>query len=192
MLTYPDIFVPGTYMRHAARNWQRNVTLHYRPAATQQSLLMVHEVGTTDSKTVDLRTSRMTPSQSKMRAHGAGPRSDADFVALLIPAAGGSRKDGARNFKGWTNPDASSIKENTQTIFHMVAGSRFTVVKTTRKSAPSGVSYRALKHSSQRVQKGQFKISPTFPDCKSIPRVWKTLIRSFSPTAYILYFVRIW
>lgn len=102
---------------------------------------------------VDRCTSRMTPSQSKMRAHGSVPRSDAEFVAFLIAAlvaAGGSRKDGARNFIGCTNPDASPIKENTHTVFRTVAGSNF-IAETIHKSARSGVRYWALKHNSSTI-----------------------------------------
>lgn len=90
----------------------------------------------------------MTPSQSKMRAHGAGPGSDAECVAFLI-ASEASRKDGARIFRGWTNPDASSIKENTHRVFRMVAGRSFIIVKTTRKSAPSCVRRYSLGSSNE-------------------------------------------
>lgn len=177
-------------MRHAT-NRQHNVTLIDQQQSSNRYFSMVDKVGTTDSNTVDRCTSRMTPSQSKMRAHGAGPRSDAEFVALLIVAAGGSRKDGARNFKGCTNPDVSSIKKNTHTVFRIVAGRSFIVAKTTRKSAPSGVS--ETQHGRAREMHVHVHSSSRYPLLSRTENPsdveWKTLIRSFSPTAYISDFV---
>lgn len=94
------------------------------------------QVAATDDDMVGFVTSRMTPSQSKMRAHGAGPWLEAMVVVafLIAPSAAvGSRKADARKPRCCTNPDASSNKENTHTVFRTATGRSFIAVKTASK-----------------------------------------------------------